>query len=88
MAQNQKPEVAGDVADSRKRVMFDLASDLNDGKPWTSLDFQNLKVAMGKGYCIEQAAAYLNRRGTLREVEEMARGLGLIVAPPIAPDDK
>ena len=86
MAQDQKSEVAGNAAVRRQRVMFDPASDLNDGKPWTSLDFHNLKVAMGKGYGIEQAAAYLNRRGTLREVEEMARDLGLIEAPPTAPE--
>ena len=61
-----KNEVAGNAAVRRRRVMFHPASDLNDGKPWTSLDFHNLKVAMGKGYGIEQAAAYLNRRGTLR----------------------
>ena len=85
MAQDQKSEVAGNVAVRRERVMFDPASDLNDGKPWTGVDFHNLKVAMGKGYGIEQAAAFLNRRGTLREVEEMARDLGLIEAPPIAP---
>ena len=86
MAQDQKSEVAGNAAVRRRRVMFDPASDLNDGKPWTSLDFHNLKVAMGKGYGIDQAAAYLNRRGTLREVEEMARDLRLIEAPPTAPE--
>ena len=67
--------------------MFDPASDLNDGKPWSIVDFQNLKVALGKGYDIVQAAAYLNRRGTVGEVEEMARDLGWIEAPPIAPDE-
>ena len=86
MAQDQKSEVAGNAAVRRRRVMFDPASDLNDGKPWTRLDFQYLKIAMGKGYSIEQAAAYLNRRGTLREVEEMARDLGWIEAPPSAPE--
>ena len=87
MAQSQKSEVASDVADRRKRVMFDPASDLNDGKPWTIVDFQNLKVALGKGHDIEQAAACLNRRGTVREVEEMARDLGWTEAPPIAPEE-
>lgn len=67
--------------------MFDTASDLNDGKPWTGVDFHNLKIAMGKGYNIEQAAAFLSRRGTIREVEEMARDLGWIEAPPIAPEE-
>ncbi len=86
MVEDQKSEVARNVAVRRQRVMFDPASDLNDSKPWTRLDFHYLKIAMGKGYSIEQAAAYLNRRGTLREVEEMARDLGWIEAPPSAPE--
>ena len=86
MVEDQKSEVARNVAVRRQRVMFDPASDLNDSKPWTRLDFHYLKIAMGKGYSIEQAAAYLNRRGTLREVEEMARDRGWIEAPPSAPE--
>ena len=66
--------------------MFDPASDLNDGKPWTGVDFHNLKIALGKGHGIEEAAAFLNRRGTVREVEEIARDLGWIEAPPTAPE--
>ena len=58
--------------------MFDCASDLNDGKPWTDVDLQNLKIALSKGHTAEQAAAYLNRRGTVAEVEEIARALGWI----------
>ena len=85
MVEDQKSEVPANVAFRRQRVMLDPASDLNDGTPWTDVDLLNLKVAIGKGYGIEQAAAFLNRRGTLREVEEMARDLGLIEAPPTAP---
>ena len=48
MVEDQKSEVAGNVAVRRQRVMFDPASDLNDGKPWTRLDFHYLKIAMGR----------------------------------------
>jgi hypothetical protein len=86
MVEDQKSEVACNVAVRRERVMFDTASDLNDGKPWTGVDFRNLKIALGKGYGIEQAAGFLNRRGTMREVEKMARDLGWIEAPPTVPE--
>ena len=84
MAQDQN-ELARGPVDHHGQLMFDQACDLNDGKPWTGVDIHNLQSALNKGYSIELAAAYLSRRTTMTEVEEMARDLGWLPSPAIAP---
>jgi hypothetical protein len=50
---------------------------------WTSADLNALRLDIEAGRTIEQAAARLRR--PVREVREMARDLGWIESPPLAP---
>ena len=73
MAQDQKPEVPGDVADRGKRM----------NKVWTSDDLRNFRTELLATRDLWEVAKVLDRPVT--EVEEMARDLGWIESPPTAP---
>jgi hypothetical protein len=51
--------------------------DANDGKPWTEIDVRGLMAALRVGDTIEEAAAYLCRSGTIKDVRHKAEELGL-----------
>jgi hypothetical protein len=53
--------------------------DLNDGKPWSEMDLDDLGTAIEAGCTIEHAARFLCRATNVPEVEAKARELGLEV---------
>ena len=74
MAEGQKPEVPGDVW---------IVDRMN--KVWTSDDVRTLRTELLATRDLREVADVLDR--PVNEVEEMARDLGWIEAPPIAPDE-
>jgi hypothetical protein len=54
-------------------------TDRNDGKPWSEMDLNDLKAVIADGATIEEAAEFLCRSGTVREVRRKARELGLLL---------
>jgi hypothetical protein len=52
--------------------------DINDGKPWSENDVQDLALALKDGGTIEGAADFLGRWGTRQEVLKKAVELGLL----------
>jgi hypothetical protein len=59
------------------RLSFDIAGDINDGKPWSEIDIRDLRGEIDYGRTIEEAATHLCRAGTVDEVAAKARELGL-----------
>ncbi len=60
-------------------------SQMEKNRVWTSDDLRTLRSALRTTENIKEAAKRLNRDPA--EVEEMARDLGWIVGPPLAPED-
>jgi hypothetical protein len=52
-------------------------SDIYDGAPWTELDVEDLRAAIEHGLSLEEIASMLCRSGTIHEVRNKARELGL-----------
>jgi hypothetical protein len=52
--------------------------DVNDGKPWTTDDLEDLALALKDGGTIEGAADFLGRWGTQQDVRQKAEELGLL----------
>ena len=53
-------------------------SDRNDGKEWSPSDVDDLALALKDGGTIEGAAFFLRRVGTVEDVRQKAKELGLI----------
>lgn len=53
--------------------------DLNDGKPWSDMDVEDLRRAVESNWTIEDAARLLCRETAVSEVEAKALELGLPV---------
>jgi len=49
--------------------------DRNDGKDWTAEDLASLNDALENGESIEEAAAYLCRRGSVDDVARKAKAI-------------
>ena len=47
--------------------------DLNDGKPWSEKDLEDLRIAIEADCTIEHAARFLSRETSVPEVEAKAR---------------
>lgn len=52
--------------------------DRNDGKDWSASDLDDLALALKDGGTIEGATFFLCRAGTVEDVRQKARELGLI----------
>ena len=52
--------------------------DRNDGKLWSPDDIEDLTLALKDGGSIEGAAYFLCRDGTIEDVRQKARDLGLV----------
>jgi len=52
--------------------------DRNDGKDWSAADLEDLALALRDGGSVEGAAYFLCRAGTIEEVRQKAKELGLI----------
>jgi hypothetical protein len=52
--------------------------DRNDGKLWSPDDIEDLTLALKDGGSIEGAAYFLRRGGTIEDVRQKARDLGLV----------
>jgi hypothetical protein len=52
--------------------------DTKDGKEWSSTDIEDLTLALKDGGTVEGAAFFLCRAGTIDEVRQKAKQLGLI----------
>jgi hypothetical protein len=52
--------------------------DRNDGKEWSAADLDDLALSLKDGGTIEGAAYFLCRGGTVDEVRQKAKELGLI----------
>jgi hypothetical protein len=50
----------------------------NDGKEWSASDIEDLALALKDGGSIEGAAFFLCRAGTVDDVRQKAKELGLI----------
>ena len=59
-------------------IYFDPDHDANDGKPWTAMDLEDLQLHLKNGGTIESAARFLCRQGTVEDVRQKAKELGLI----------
>ena len=57
---------------------FSFEHDVNDGKPWTADDLEDLALALKDGGTIEGAADFLGRWGTQQDVRRKAEELGLL----------
>jgi len=51
--------------------------DLNDGEAWSAMDIADLKNHIAHGASLEETARFLCRTGTLFDVAEKAKALGL-----------
>jgi hypothetical protein len=51
--------------------------DTNDGKPWDKEELDDLAACLKDGHTIEEAARFLCRSGTVEEVRQKAKELGL-----------
>ena len=56
---------------------YDPHHDINDGKPWSEMDIDDLKASIAHGATLEEGASFLCRAGTSLEVAEKAKELGL-----------
>ena len=57
---------------------YDENHDLNDGKPWSQHDLDDLALALKDGGTIEGAAYFLCRSGSKEEVRKKAEELGVL----------
>jgi hypothetical protein len=57
---------------------YDEDHDLNDGKPWSEDDLEDLALALKDGGTIEGAAHFLCRAGSIEDVRKKAEELGLV----------
>ena len=53
-------------------------ADRNDGKEWSAMDVEDLALALKDGGSIEGAAYFLCRAGTIEDVRQKAKEIGLI----------
>jgi hypothetical protein len=49
-----------------------------DGAEWTEVDIDDLKAAMEAGHSVEEAAQFLCRSGSVEDVRQKCRELGLV----------
>jgi hypothetical protein len=66
----------------RKRLIVEEVSslsrmDINDGKPWSELDLDDLRQHVASGATLEETASFLCRLDTAFDVAEKAKDLGL-----------
>jgi len=59
-------------------IYFDPDHDANDGKPWTTDELDDLRLEFENGGTVESAARFLCRQGTVEDVRQKAKELGLI----------
>jgi hypothetical protein len=52
--------------------------DANDGREWSAADVEDLRLALKDGGSVEGAAYFLCRGGTIEEVRQKAKELGLL----------
>ena len=52
--------------------------DRNDGKPWSDADIEVLALALKDGGSVEGAAYFLCRGGSIEDVRQKAKQLGLV----------
>lgn len=52
--------------------------DIRDGQEWSAADIEDLALVLKDGGSIEGAAYFLCRGGTIEDVRQKARELGLI----------
>jgi hypothetical protein len=62
--------------------------DMNDGKPWSEADLDDLKRSVTHGTSLKATADFLCRSGTVSEVAAKARELGLTWAAETKTPDK
>jgi hypothetical protein len=53
-----------------------MYADLNDGRPWTQRDLDDLKACIDSGLTVAQTATALSREGSIEDVLRVARGHG------------
>ena len=54
------------------KFYYDPEHDTNDGKEWSEMDFEDLRITLARGGSIEDAAIFLCRQGTQDEVRKKA----------------
>jgi hypothetical protein len=59
-------------------IYFDPDHNANDGKPWTTDEIEDLWLEFENGGTVESAARFLCRQGTVEDVRQNAKELGLI----------
>jgi hypothetical protein len=52
--------------------------DIKDGQAWSAVDIEDLALALKDGGTVEGAAYFLCRAGTIDDVRQKAKELGLI----------
>ena len=53
-----------------------MYADMNDGRPWTKQDLEDLRVCIDSGLTVSQTATALSREGTIEEVLRVAKEHG------------
>ena len=71
----------------RPTLVPEQGPDRNDGKEWSASDIEDLALALKDGGSIEGAAFFLCRAGTVDDVRQKAKELGLIGPAPIKRGD-
>jgi len=57
------------------KFYYDAEHDTNDGKEWSEMDFEDLRITLARGGSID-AAIFLCRQGTQDEVRQKADEVG------------
>ena len=57
--------------------MTDALHDIYDGAPWTETDITDLRNHAARGRSLQETAEFLCRSGSLYDVAEKAKELGL-----------
>ena len=68
------------VDSAQLQWQYDEEHDVNDGRPWSAADLEDLALALKDGGTIEGAATFLCRWGSRDEVRRKAEELGLLQA--------
>jgi hypothetical protein len=66
-----------DVRTPKRPFYYDPDHHTNDGKPWDEGEIEDLEHCFKNGGTIEDAARLLCRAGTVEEVRQKAKELGL-----------
>ena len=75
---HERSETGTRVMTDHPTLWPDQEQDWSDGQEWSAADIEDLSLALKDGGTVEAAAYFLCRDGSIEEVRQKARELGLI----------